>query len=890
MSRNRPLIAAVLASLVLAAQAAPANPPSTGVEQALVTQGRFWQTRNEIRATEVWDKLLLIDPKQEEALSSLGRLAVEGKRMASANDYLLKLKKLNPNSHQALMLDQEIAFSTDKAKADLDEAHLLLREQKYDEAIAKYRALFNNRVPQGKMAVEFYSVLGYSNDGWQEAIVGLSRLRDADPSDAGIQLALANLQIIKVETRETGLRKLAQLSRRADIGGDAAEHLRSALGWMGAPPPRSMVPFFEEYLRANPDDTEIRAQLNAKPVPGGGGAMSGRPGPRQIDIVTPHIVAGYAALKAGDLSKAETEFRLVLKLRARNASATGGLGLVRLRQKNFAEARGLLIEASRLGDAAPWSEALASAIYWDLVGQAETARTRGRLEDARVLLEKAAQTNPKELTGANALAAVYGELGRPADAERAYRNVLSRAPDNIDALKGLVATLGKAGRTAEALALIEGLTPEQQARIDVRSLRATVAMAEYRDALARNDLPVARARLEDAVGLLPDDPWVRLDLARLLIGQDPSNVEARSMLRDLLARRPNDPTVLYANALLQAEIQEWPAVLELLGRVPAADRSDAMASLQRRADLQVQLAGAHELLANGRKREAIELLDRTTAGLDQDPDGLSLVAKAYVEAGANARALELLRGALVRGKATTALRLAYADVLLRTGQESELAGVLRELRGETFDSGEKIQFASLERGFALRRAEALRQQGELAAGYELMRPWLAAAPEDPALLGLLARMYADAGDSAEAMRIYRQLLTAMPDDRSALLSAGILATRERSYRDAEKLLIHARQVAPNDPDVLASLGRLYRVQGRNDEALSLLKAALFTLAPELAPQPLRLASPPSTMRSRPAFSSPDNPFADITRASRGPTGMPASSSHVQDPRMRRNAW
>ncbi|MES2188251.1 MAG: tetratricopeptide repeat protein [Pseudomonadota bacterium] len=905
---QHPLTAAAVAALLLSGHAtgmaqatppvsapAPAAAPASTVAapvlaqkqvdptRALLEQGRYWQSRSIENATVAWEKLLLVDPANEEALASLGKLAIVAKKYDAANAYLARLRKARPDSQQGLQLEQDISFASDRSVAELDQARIALREQKYDVAIAKYRGLFRGRTPQGAAALEFYSVLGYSTGGWVEAVAGLERLLKNTPGDARIQLELANLKTLHTETQIEGLRGLAALTKRKDVGGDATEHLRSALGWMGTPPPARLQPFFQEYLKENPDDKEIRAQFTAKPKPVPEGAAAAAAGPVRLDPLSARVAAGFAALEANDVDRAETEFQAALKLKARSGPALGGMGLVRLRQQKFAAARDFLAEASRQDGAERWKQSLDSASYWDLVGQAAVSRDAGRLEDARQKLEQAVQLDPLEPTAENALGGVYTALKRPGDAERVYRDVLSRKPDNLDALRGLVGALAAAGRGPEALKIIDGLSPEQRAHIDVRKLRAEQSMGEYRAALALGETAVAREKLEDAVSLSPDDPWIRLDLARIYLKAG-SGSDARGVMTALLQRRPNDPEVIYPSALLLAEMKDWGGTFGLLDRIPAAGRTPPILALYTRAGVNAQVDAAVALARAGRRPEATAQLAQAEGLLGAHPDAdlLGLVVQTYGDIGDTGRARALLRTAM-RGGGSPAVRLQYADLLLRAGEDAELAGLLREFGSENLAPADRQHYDNIRRAYVSRQVEALRAQGDLPSAYDLLAPLLAATPDDPVLLSALARLYADAGQPDEALRLYRQVLARTPDDAGVLMSVGILSTGQHDYDYAEKSLLRARQLQPENADVVAALGRLYRVQGRTSLAVETMRTAVTMMKQQEAPPAQVQAALPGA-----APAADNNPFAYLRRGGTAPPA-PAVSPYAAPP-VSRPAW
>ena len=834
MQSKHLLIGAAIAALLAAASTSAVA--ESAAERQLIEQGQYWLQRDSARATQAWNKLLLARPGSADALLGLGQLAVQAQQVAKAQSYLAQIKQLHPDHPDIALLEQDIALMGDGPSALLNQARILLRQDNPDEAVKLYKQLFNGRAPQGNLGVEYYSALGYSTNGWTEAVAGLERLRARSPNDPQIQLALANLRVLRDGTRMQGLRALVTLSRRPDIGGVATEQWRQVLTWLGAPPPPSTSQYFEEYLKANPDDDEIRQQYRAKRTASTGTASNARPAPVRVDPFDGHVKTGFDALQKADLPAAERAFSAALRLRPRNASVLGGLGLVKLRQEEYAQARDLLGQASALGDASQWKQALDSASYWDLVDKARTARQEDRLDDAAKLLEQALQIDAREPTAALELGRAYVDLQSPQDAERAYRNVLAREPGNLPALQGLVGVLASTNRGGEALDLIDSLSPELRERIDVGRLRAERSIAQGREADSRGDLDGARSYFEDAMSQSPDDPWLRLELA----------------------------------ALVRAEQQDWAGAWELADRIPKASRTSDMKALQARASLQAGLAQAQALAQRGEQTQARAMLAPLVDLAGADAGSVSAIAAVYADVGDSVRARALLREALARERQPSAgLLLQYAGLLLRLGgSDADFANAMQSLRAMPLDAAQRRQHEDLQRGHGLRQAEALRQRGELALAYEALRPLLAAMPNDPLVLGALARMYVDAGNQGEAVRLYERILSRSPNDLDTLRAAGGAASANGELGTAERLLQHALQIAPDDPQTLAALGSIYRRQGRDSKALPLLRQAEASLQQQLAggpkvPAPLHSAPGSTAVTGIPA----DNPFA--TWAKRG---------------------
>ena len=857
------------------ATASPCAVAQSAVERQLIEQGRYWlQQRDAVRATETWKKLLQARPDSAEALLGLGYAAVQANQAAQAQAYLAQTRQLHPSHPDIALLEQEIAMMGDGPAATLSQAHIFIRQENADEAIKHYKKLFNGREPQGKLGVEYYSVLGYAKQGWAEAVAGLERLQKRFPNDVQIPLALAKLWVLRNETRPQGLRALATLSRRQDVGGDATEQWRQALSWLGAPPPPSTARFFEDYLKANPDDEEIRKQYRAKRAVAPSiatTAPNARPAPVRTDPFDAHVKTGFDALQDADLATAERAFSAALRLRPRSASVLGGLGLVKLRQEKYAQASDLLGQASALGDPSPWKQALDSASYWDLVEKARTARQEDRLDDAAKLLEQALQIDAREATAAVELGRTYMDLQSPRDAERVFKDVLAREPANLPALQGLVGVLASTNRSDEALQTIDDLSPELRERIDAGRLRAERSLAQGRKADSRGDLDQARSYFEDAVSQSPNDPWLRLELARLL-QRTGRYADAVKVTDPLLAGEPK-PEALYVAALVRGGQQDWPGALELVDRIAQASRTDEMKALHARASLQAGLARAQALAKRGEQAQARAMLAPLVELAGGDAGSVSAIAAVYADAGDSVRARALLREALARERPPSAgLLLQYSGLLLRLGgSDTDFANAMQSLRAMPLDAAQRRQYEDLQRGYGLRQAETLRQRGQLALAYEALRPLLASMPDDPLVLGALARTYVDAGNEGEALRLYARVLTRSPNDLDTLRAAGGAAAATGELGTAERLLQHALQIAPDDPQTLAALGSIYRRQGRDSKALPLLRQAEASLQQQLAggpkvPAPLHSAPGSTAVTGIPA----DNPFATWAPRSRVP--------------------
>ncbi len=804
-----------------AALSAPLAWAQDAATRTLIEQGQYWQSRGDSqRAIDAWEKLLRASPNQPEALYGMARALAQQQQPEEAQRYLEQLRRAHPDHRLVERLQQEI--NVQRNATQVQQARTQARAGQAEQAMSSYREALGNAEPTGPLALEYYQTLGGTSGGWDAARRGLERLARESPNDAKISLALAQHLTYREATRREGINQLARLSQDAEVGKAATEAWRKALAWTGT---RSAdIPLYQAFLRAHPNDAAVSARLREVQA-------SQRTARVQATITRDPLrersSEGFKALEDGDLEAAEADFRSVLQARPNDADALGGMGVLRLRQEEFSQARSYLERASAQGSPARWKQALASATYWTLVEQARAARESGQAEAARSLLEQAVRTDPQEITAQNDLADVQAELGLLEAAEAGYRRVLARQADNPDAIRGLVGVLSQTGKASEALQIVERLSPSQQEKVGALGrLRATQAMGQAKAAAARGDDNAARLALEDALLNDPANPWVRLDLARLYLKMGALN-EARGIMDGLLVSNPHMPEALYASALLASESRDWAGALSTLERIPEKNRTRDIAALQKRVWVHVQAAAAAALARQGRIPQAQQMLTQAEPFVGQDPELLGALALAWADAGDPHRALAMVREMLARTpRPDVGLRLQYAATLLKTQQDVELSGILRQLQDTPMSAQDRRGFEDIRVGYILRQVDALRQAGDLAGAYDTLAPLLAERPNDPDVIGALARMYGDNGDHAQAMGLYHRLLEKDPRNLRLLLAAANTATGAKDYNYAESAVLMALQLAPQDPEVLTTAGRVYRAKGQATKAGQYFAAAI----------------------------------------------------------------
>ena len=95
----------------------------------------------------------------------------------------------------------------------------------------------------------------------------------------------------------------------------------------------------------------------------------------------------------------------------------------------------------------------------------------------------------------------------------------------------------------------------------------------------------------------------------------------------------------------------------------------------------------------------------------------------------------------------------------------------------------------------------------------------------------LAAVYQSSGQDKKALDLYQQLIQKNPDNIDIQLGAARLAVRMNNPEFANARLQAALKLAPKDPDVIASVARIYRSEGKIQEAEVLFELSLSLMPP-----------------------------------------------------------
>ena len=842
MSALAPTAWAQRAAPAAAPTPSPADASASGSEQ-LANQARYWERQNRYDlARENWLKLLRTAPDHPGALSGLTNIEAISGRAAAAQVYLDRLKEAHPNHPDIGRLESSVRQGNVN-QDQLSAPRALARQGKYKEAVEAYRTAFGKEIPGGRLGLEYYQTLAGSEEGWEPARAGIAKIAADNPKDPIYQLALAQHLTYRESTRRQGIAQLATLSaQEASIAAPARQAWRQALTWLGAK--RGDEGLYQDYLKRYGDDAQVSARLasirDAGVVAARNDEMVVAAAPRQPttdELRGKAVKEAFESLNDNQLDAARDRFANAAAQYGETADVLGGLGIIALRQQNYAEARDLLERASDKDKrgASRWAEALDTARFWELVRQAEAARKAGNNALAETELRRVISKHPKraaaEPSVATSLADVLAEQGQLAEAEKMYRDLIRRDPENVGALRGLIGIFTRGKRLQEALALAESAPESVRGQLGSFSMLKAQLLREQASAASKGrDEQRAEALLKEALLLDPESPWTRLDLARIYQRQGRTR-EANTLVDALLnsaGASVVEGDVVYIKASLLAEQQDFMGGLQLLEKVPLSARTPELSELQKRLWVRYQAQRAGVYSKAGTQQEAQQILAEVEPFVGEMPELLGAVANAYADLGDEARALRFMQQALSRNPGyDPGLRLAYASLLFKLRQDTEFEVVMDDLlrRGKLSEQ-QNVDLANLRIGYRLRQADLVREEGDLARAYEYLEPLLRVNPNDPRLMMAMARLYADSKDHDKAYVIYERVLQQNDQEVDAYKGAITAALALNRIDEADAMLERAFAVDPNNPRLYAMAARAAKARGDEGRALGLFQQAL----------------------------------------------------------------
>ena len=838
-------------------------------------------------AAQSWQQVLLSDPNNQDALAGLGRWAKQTGNDAEAQNYIDRLRVVNPNSPEIARIEALVSSKTQNEL--LEQAAELAKNGHNEEALKIYRQAFGTHPPDN-WALAYYDTEAAIVSTREDAIDGLRGLAAKYPSDPQYAIDLGRVLTYDPKTRTEGEKILSQYPQ--DAG--AQSSLRQALGWDVENP--ATAPAVRDYLKLHPDP-ELAKELEETET---------RQAQATAGIArTPAEMAAFRELAANHLAIAQQMFVDLNLKQPTNPRVLAGLGFVRMKQSNFADAADYFEHAEQDGLKIPLiAQSLATARFWNAMQQGTQALNANRLEEAVTQYKAVLALRPGSIEALNGEAGAYMKLQEPEQAVPVYQQLLHRQPRSAAWWRGLFNAQTEAGQGKDALKTAGefplGLKKDLARDPDYLRTLARAYEADGQDAMAQKTLAQAMnlhyaanqesvrvaVTLQYAALLAKDKNFTQAaEIYRKTLDADPNNVAAwqGTVSLEHLAGRDADaiaivermPPDAYDSALRDGGFLSMLAAIYQGQNHPDVAEGFLQRAIRVYQDngealpipLQLQVAavelernhaeGAYSiyrsvLTQHPDRLDAWKGLLAAMHATDHDADAMAQIqqippavrktlatdveynqtlAAIYAANGDDRAALGLLTEIEESYHAANRMAPANVDIanawtLFNVGDDRDLYRQLMTL-GDRHDMSdeERRQVQTIWATWAQRRAAQATEAGNPRRAVDILIAAAQAFPGNPAVSKALAAGFVQAGQPKDALAIYESLdmTNATASDYQSMVGAAL---EVQDTRRAEEWLRDALAKFPNDAKVLATAAEFEQARGDRAKAADYWRASL----------------------------------------------------------------
>ncbi|GAA3866663.1 tetratricopeptide repeat protein [Celeribacter arenosi] len=457
---------------------------------------------------------------------------------------------------------------------------------------------------------------------------------------------------------------------------------------------------------------------------------------------------GLNLMESGDYDRAVIEFRNVFKVDASHREARHALAKILLEQRN--DKRGAYGQYLRLAEQFP--EDLEARLFL-----AEIAFDAGDMEEVERHTEMAYKLDPnnKRVQALNIVQAYRNAIlaqdseGRSDQAAKA-RSLLSSLPDSFLLRNLIIDDDIRSGNLTTALAGVDWML--ERDRTDIRFWRQRLGILNE-----MNDFDGVEAHLIEMVEQFPDDTANKATLVRFYLSRQ-QNDKAESFLRDLAEADPE-------NSAASMDLVRF--ISELRGEEAA--RAELKRLIEDRADpLPYVTLDAGFDFAAGRQEEAIAALEGVLEGREPSND-------------------------------TRQIKVALAQMLAQMGNEVGARARVEEILAEAPTNPEALKM----------KAAWLTQSDDTDGAIAALRTAMEQKPDDPDAMSLMAEAYARAGRQELANDFLALAVETSGNAPIETIRYAQVLIGKGNHIGAEDILLPALKLAPQNLDLLSTLGSLY---------------------------------------------------------------------------------
>lgn len=289
---------------------------------------------------------------------------------------------------------------------------------------------------------------------------------------------------------------------------------------------------------------------------------------------------------------------------------------------------------------------------------------------------------------------------------------------------------------------------------------------------------------------------------------DPSSSTIAEHLAEMYyqTQRTRD-AVLEAQGILQKDPNNLPA-RRLLARIYLRTLGDMSGA-----------AAQHDIV-----NRAVEQLEQIHRIDPRDKDSAVWLARLYRVRGENEKAEAVLQD-LLKQDATDPASLEQMAQMLMDQNRAEQAVTLLEKAMQTAPKGGLLDLLG----------DAYAQLHDFPNAEKSYRRSIELEPQEPSHRRGLAQTLASEGKYEEALAEYKRLVSLDAEDPDNYLRIAEMNRQLHRYEDAEQAIIQAKERAPGNLEVIYSEAMIYESQGRYDDAIRVVNAAVDTVKSTPAP-------------------------------------------------------
>lgn len=771
---------------------------NSNVLEQLFTQAQYWHERNHPEDAQLaLKKILSVEPENADALYLMALYTQQQGSKAQAERWKEKLRKVDPDGEKIHQLEGEAA-ATKIAPGRLADARQLASHGNAAGAAAIYEELFIQGQPIAPLANEYYQTLASLPDRRNEALGALNTLHHEHPQDTSTTLALGKILTYKEETRREGISLLQTLSHATP---EVQKSLRQALLWLH--PRAEDHALFESWTQKHPDDNEVSEHYSQN--------VSGN-----------MISSGYKTVDTGNLQQATLAFQKVLDADPDNSNALGGLGIIAMRKSQFSQASGYFQRAAQQNgpDKEKWTKLYGQSEFYAILAKAKEQASHKEWDAALATSEPLMNSNGEEKYAIELFRAdLLRRRGDLPGAEQAFRT-LTEQTNSMEARQSLYYVLKAEHKTQEAAELLASLPAAMRNKVTAgQSYSVEPLRREAAQALELGKTLQAEQLLRDGLKKKPTNPWLRLDLARVLTKRG-DRVQAGALISALTESTQTD--ALTAAAIFYSEEKQWQETSALINRIPRQHRSNEVNSLYKRAVFNQGIARADAELLTGNRATAAEQLLKLSTIMPLTAVDAGHLAKSLYNAGQKERAIDVIHQNQASGiKGSVGDYAQQIDILTASGLTDEANRILTN--PDLLARSSQMELTNIKMGAVINKADTLRERGQYAQAYDSLIVLLHENPHNEALMLAMARVYLSGGMYNDSGRIYDYVLTRNPQSQEAHIGAINLALETKDSSRATALLLQLQD--KDTPENLFLAARVARSNGKSKQALALLRQA-----------------------------------------------------------------